>query len=109
MNCHTDKVSAGLCEVIVELGQRFGLKTVAEGIEMTHECHKLQARLREGPSEGLMARRIAGGAHAAEIKALFPVSGDTSGPCLGDTSTDGRPGPNVSDFSGRGGETGPPW
>jgi EAL domain-containing protein (putative c-di-GMP-specific phosphodiesterase class I) len=43
MNCHTDKVSAGLCEVIVELGQRFGLKTVAEGIEMTHECHKLQA------------------------------------------------------------------
>jgi len=43
MNCHTDKVSAGLCEVIVQLGQRFGLKTVAEGIEMTHECHKLQA------------------------------------------------------------------
>jgi EAL domain-containing protein (putative c-di-GMP-specific phosphodiesterase class I) len=43
MNCHKDKVSAGLCEVIVQLGQRFGLKTVAEGIEMTHECHKLQA------------------------------------------------------------------
>ena len=29
--------------MIVELGQRFGLKTVAEGIEMTHEWHKLQA------------------------------------------------------------------
>jgi EAL domain-containing protein (putative c-di-GMP-specific phosphodiesterase class I) len=43
MNCHTDRVSAGLCEVIVQLGQRFGLKTVAEGIETTHECHKLQA------------------------------------------------------------------
>jgi EAL domain-containing protein (putative c-di-GMP-specific phosphodiesterase class I) len=42
-NCHRDRVSAGLCEVIVQLGQRFGLKTVAEGIETTHECHKLQA------------------------------------------------------------------
>jgi EAL domain-containing protein (putative c-di-GMP-specific phosphodiesterase class I) len=42
-NCHIDRVSAGLCEVIVQLGQRFGLKTVAEGIETTHECHKLQA------------------------------------------------------------------
>jgi EAL domain-containing protein (putative c-di-GMP-specific phosphodiesterase class I) len=43
MNCHIDRISAGLCQVIVELGQRFGLKTVAEGIEMTHEWHKLQA------------------------------------------------------------------
>jgi EAL domain-containing protein (putative c-di-GMP-specific phosphodiesterase class I) len=43
MNCHIDRVSAGLCEVIIQLGQRFGLKTVAEGIEMIHECHKLQA------------------------------------------------------------------
>jgi EAL domain-containing protein (putative c-di-GMP-specific phosphodiesterase class I) len=42
-NCHTDQVNAGLCEVIVDLGRRFGLKTVAEGIEVTHECHKLQA------------------------------------------------------------------
>ena len=42
-NCHVDRVNAGLCETIVELGQRFGLKTVAEGIETTHECHKLQA------------------------------------------------------------------
>jgi EAL domain-containing protein (putative c-di-GMP-specific phosphodiesterase class I) len=42
-NCHTDRISAGLCETICELGQRFGLKTVAEGIETWHECHKLQA------------------------------------------------------------------
>jgi EAL domain-containing protein (putative c-di-GMP-specific phosphodiesterase class I) len=43
MNCHTDRVNAGLCEVFVELAKRFGLKTVAEGIETTHESHKLQA------------------------------------------------------------------
>ena len=43
MNCNRDKVNAGLCETIVELGKRFGLKTVAEGIETWHECHKLQA------------------------------------------------------------------
>jgi EAL domain-containing protein (putative c-di-GMP-specific phosphodiesterase class I) len=42
MNCHTDKVNAGLCEVIVELSKRFGLTTVAEGIETPHESHKLQ-------------------------------------------------------------------
>jgi len=42
-NCHIDKVNAGLCETIVELGKRFGLKTVAEGIETIHESHKLQA------------------------------------------------------------------
>jgi EAL domain-containing protein (putative c-di-GMP-specific phosphodiesterase class I) len=41
-NCHQDKVNAGLCETIVELAKRFGLKTVAEGIETTHESHKLQ-------------------------------------------------------------------
>jgi EAL domain-containing protein (putative c-di-GMP-specific phosphodiesterase class I) len=41
-NCHADRVNAGLCEVIVELGQRFGLKTVAEGIETVHEYHRLQ-------------------------------------------------------------------
>jgi EAL domain-containing protein (putative c-di-GMP-specific phosphodiesterase class I) len=43
MNCNTDKVNGGLCETIVELGRRFGLKTVAEGIETWHESHKLQA------------------------------------------------------------------
>jgi EAL domain-containing protein (putative c-di-GMP-specific phosphodiesterase class I) len=41
-NCDSDRVNGGLCEVIVELGQRFGLKTVAEGIETIHEYHKLQ-------------------------------------------------------------------
>jgi EAL domain-containing protein (putative c-di-GMP-specific phosphodiesterase class I) len=35
-------VNAGLCETIVELARRFGLKTVAEGIETPHESHKLQ-------------------------------------------------------------------
>jgi EAL domain-containing protein (putative c-di-GMP-specific phosphodiesterase class I) len=43
MNCHTDKMNAGLCETIIELGKRVGLKTVAEGIETIHESHKLQA------------------------------------------------------------------
>ena len=43
INCHTDRVNAGLCEVFVELAKRFGLKTVAEGIELAHESHKLQA------------------------------------------------------------------
>lgn len=41
-NCHSDKVNGGLCETIVELAKRFGLKTVAEGIESTHEAHRLQ-------------------------------------------------------------------
>jgi len=41
-DCHTDRVNAGLCETIVELAKRFELKTVAEGIETTHESHKLQ-------------------------------------------------------------------
>ena len=42
MNCDSDPLNAGLCETIVELGKRFGLKTVAEGIETMHESHKLQ-------------------------------------------------------------------
>jgi EAL domain-containing protein (putative c-di-GMP-specific phosphodiesterase class I) len=42
MNCDRDQVNAGLCETIVELGKRFGLKIVAEGIETVHESHKLQ-------------------------------------------------------------------
>ena len=41
-NCHVDRVNAGLCETIIELGKRFGLKTVAEGIETMHESHKMQ-------------------------------------------------------------------
>lgn len=42
MNCDQDQLNGGLCETIVELGRRFGLKTVAEGIETIHESHKLQ-------------------------------------------------------------------
>ena len=42
MNCDSDQLNAGLCETIVELSKRFGLKTVAEGIETTYESHKLQ-------------------------------------------------------------------
>jgi EAL domain-containing protein (putative c-di-GMP-specific phosphodiesterase class I) len=42
VNCHVDRVNAGLCETIVELARRLGLKTVAEGIETPHESHKLQ-------------------------------------------------------------------
>ena len=74
-NCHTDRISAGLCETICELGQRFGLKTVAEGIETTHECHKLQAigcnigqgylfarPMPKGQFIGLMRNRLVGGA-----------------------------------------------
>jgi EAL domain-containing protein (putative c-di-GMP-specific phosphodiesterase class I) len=31
-----------MLESIIELARRFGLKTVAEGIETAHESHKLQ-------------------------------------------------------------------
>ncbi len=41
-DCHLDRTNAGLCETIIELAKRFELKTVAEGIETTHESHKLQ-------------------------------------------------------------------
>jgi EAL domain-containing protein (putative c-di-GMP-specific phosphodiesterase class I) len=41
-DCNKDDHNAGLCETIVELAHRFGLKTVAEGIETHHESHKLQ-------------------------------------------------------------------
>jgi EAL domain-containing protein (putative c-di-GMP-specific phosphodiesterase class I) len=73
INCHTDKVNGGLCEVFVELAKRFGLKTVAEGIESTHESHKLQALgcdvgqgylfakpMSKGQLIGLMRKRLAG-------------------------------------------------
>jgi EAL domain-containing protein (putative c-di-GMP-specific phosphodiesterase class I) len=42
-NCNEDQFNAGLCETIIELGRRFGLRTVAEGIETSHESHKLQS------------------------------------------------------------------
>ncbi len=72
-DCHTDKVNAGLCETIVELAKRFGLKTVAEGIETTHESHKLQGigcdigqgylfakPMAKAAFVGLLGRRMAG-------------------------------------------------
>jgi EAL domain-containing protein (putative c-di-GMP-specific phosphodiesterase class I) len=71
MNCHLDPLNAGLCETIVELGKRFGLKTVAEGIETVHESHKLQGLgvdvgqgylyakpMPKGQLIGLMRRRL---------------------------------------------------
>src|SRR5580704_2918339 len=42
-NCHLDRVNAGLCETIVALAKRFGLMTVAEGIERVQESQKMQA------------------------------------------------------------------
>ena len=42
-NCHLDRVNAGLCETIVALAKRFGLTTVAEGIERVQESQKMQA------------------------------------------------------------------
>ena len=41
-NCHKDRLNAGMLELIVELAHRFGLKSVAEGVETWHESHKLQ-------------------------------------------------------------------
>jgi EAL domain-containing protein (putative c-di-GMP-specific phosphodiesterase class I) len=41
-DCHLDKVKAGMLESIIDVARRFGLKTVAEGIETAHESHKLQ-------------------------------------------------------------------
>ena len=72
-DCHSDKVNAGLCETIVELAKRFDLKTVAEGIETTHESHKLQGigcdigqgylfakPMKKEAFVGLLGRRMAG-------------------------------------------------
>ena len=42
-NCDKDRTNASVCETIVELAHRFGLMTVAEGIETPHESHRLQA------------------------------------------------------------------
>jgi EAL domain-containing protein (putative c-di-GMP-specific phosphodiesterase class I) len=41
-DCDHDKVNAGVLASIVELAHRFGMKTVAEGIETPYESHKLQ-------------------------------------------------------------------
>jgi EAL domain-containing protein (putative c-di-GMP-specific phosphodiesterase class I) len=41
-DCNRDKVKAGMLESIIDVARRFGLTTVAEGIETHHESHKLQ-------------------------------------------------------------------
>jgi EAL domain-containing protein (putative c-di-GMP-specific phosphodiesterase class I) len=41
-HCHKDPLNARLCEAIVEFARRFGLATVADGIESAHESHRLQ-------------------------------------------------------------------
>jgi len=77
-DCHVDKVNAGLCETIVELAKRFDLKTVAEGIETTHESHKLQGigcdigqgylfakPMAKEAFIGLLSRRMVGGKRPA--------------------------------------------
>ncbi len=74
MNCDRDPVNAGLCETIVELGKRFGLSIVAEGIETVHESHKLQGigcdvgqgylfakPMPKGELIALMRQRVVGG------------------------------------------------
>jgi EAL domain-containing protein (putative c-di-GMP-specific phosphodiesterase class I) len=86
-DCHLDKVNAGLCETIVELAKRFDLKTVAEGIEKTHESHKLQGigcDIGQGflfarPMEkdrfvGLIARRLSGAPKAPPPKRSGPAT-----------------------------------
>ena len=42
MNCDHDQLNAGLCETIVELSKRFGLKTVAEASRV-HESPNCRA------------------------------------------------------------------
>jgi EAL domain-containing protein (putative c-di-GMP-specific phosphodiesterase class I) len=76
-----------LCETIVELAKRFNLKTVAEGIEKSHESHKLQGigcdigqgYLFAKPMEkdrfvGLIARRITGAAKPPPPKRSGPAT-----------------------------------
>lgn len=84
MNCDTDTVNAGMCETIVELGKRFGLKIVAEGIETMHESHKLQGigvnvgqgylyakPMPKGQLIGLMRKRLVGQAAQPVRRGLF--------------------------------------
>ncbi len=86
-NCNQDPFNAGLCETIVELGRRFGLRTVAEGIETTHESHKLQSigcQIGQGylfakpmPRSqlvGLLRKRMKGAAAPDPIYARLAVS-----------------------------------
>jgi EAL domain-containing protein (putative c-di-GMP-specific phosphodiesterase class I) len=66
-DCHTDKMKAGMLDSIIELARRFGLKTVAEGIESAHESHKLQG-LGVGIGQGfLFAKPMSKGDFLAKI------------------------------------------
>jgi EAL domain-containing protein (putative c-di-GMP-specific phosphodiesterase class I) len=42
IDCHVDRMKGVMLESIIELAHRFGLKSIAEGIETSHEAHKLQ-------------------------------------------------------------------
>jgi EAL domain-containing protein (putative c-di-GMP-specific phosphodiesterase class I) len=87
MNCDRDQVNAGLCETIVELGKRFGLKIVAEGIETVHESHKLQGigvdvgqgylyakPMPKGELIALMRRRMIGRPRPQPARDLFALA-----------------------------------
>jgi EAL domain-containing protein (putative c-di-GMP-specific phosphodiesterase class I) len=87
MNCDTDPVNAGVCETIVEMGKRFGLKIVAEGIETLHESHKLQGigvqigqgylfakPMPKGELIALMRRRLVGQAKPQPSRGLFGLA-----------------------------------
>jgi EAL domain-containing protein (putative c-di-GMP-specific phosphodiesterase class I) len=88
MNCDRDQVNAGLCETIVELGKRFGLKIVAEGIETVHESHKLQGigvnvgqgylyakPMPKGELIALMRRRMIGRPKPQPARGLLALAG----------------------------------
>ncbi|PWB65216.1 MAG: hypothetical protein C3F17_04730 [Bradyrhizobiaceae bacterium] len=50
-NCDSDRMNSGLCETIIELAHRFGVKAVAEGIETAAELkalHKMGCDLGQG-------------------------------------------------------------
>jgi EAL domain-containing protein (putative c-di-GMP-specific phosphodiesterase class I) len=87
MNCDTDPVNAGVCETIVEMGKRFGLKIVAEGIETLHESHKLQGigvqvgqgylfakPMAKGELIALMRRRLVGQPKPEPSRGLFGLA-----------------------------------
>lgn len=87
MNCDRDQLNGGLCETIVELAGRFGLKTVAEGIETQYESHKLQGigchvgqgylfakPMPKGQLIGLMRQRLVGQPAPAPKRAWFSAA-----------------------------------
>jgi EAL domain-containing protein (putative c-di-GMP-specific phosphodiesterase class I) len=85
-NCDSDRTSAGLCETIVELTKRFGLVSVAEGIETPHESHKLQGigcRIGQGylfakpmskqDLAAILRRRMVHKSESAPVQKLAPI------------------------------------